>query len=323
MSRAARIGWGLVATLVVLGAMIKLAWFPARVEPPYRLVQTWGGEGTAPGRFRNPIGIAYGSGRVYVADSLNHRIQVFTPDGRFVRAISVPDQGRPMNIAVHDGKVYAADYWNDDVLVFGRDGTLERTFGTPGTAGSAPGRFNSPAGVAVGPKGNVYVAGFYNQRVQELAPDGQFIRQWGHTGRKGYVESGWFNYPLDVAVAADGTLFVADGYNDRIQAFGPDGRVLRKWGGPFAANIRGPFNGWFRTPTGVAIGPHGNVFVADQENDRIQKFTSQGRFLTAFGTVNRGPGYTETAVAVAPDGTVYTTNLIGNRVERWQPAGLR
>lgn len=319
MSRAGRVGWIGAGVLIVLGAAIKPVWFPAPVEPPYHLVKTWGGEGTAPGRFRNPIGIAYGNGRVYVADSLNHRIQVFDPDGRFIRRIAVPDQGRPMNIAVRDGKVYVADYWNDDVLIFGADGALERTVGTPGRAGAAPGRFDSPAGVAVGPKGDLYVAGFHNQRVQKLGPDGRFIRQWGHTGEKGYVEAGWFNYPIDVAVAPDGTLYVADGYNDRIQVFGPDGRFLRKWGGPFAANVRGPFNGWFRTPTCVAIGPRGNVFVADEENDRIQKFTPQGRFLTAFGTPHRGPGYTEIAVTVAPDGTVYTVNLIENRVEVWRP----
>ncbi len=320
MSRTGRMSWVIVGVLlIVLGVAIRLAWFPALVEPPYRLVKTWGGEGTAPGRFRNPIGIAYGNGLVYVADSLNHRIQVFDPNGHFIRAIKVPDKGRPMNIAVLDGQVYAADYWNDDILVFNRDGTLARTLGIPGKAGSAPGQFNSPAGVAVGPRGDVYVAGFHNQRVQKLDPDGRFIRQWGHTDKKGYVEAGWFNYPIDVAVTPDGTLYVAGGYNDRIQVFDREGHFVRKWGGPFAANVRGTFNGWFRTPTGVAIGSHGNVFVADQENNRIQKFTSQGRFLTTFGTPHRDPGYTETAVAVAPDGTVYTTNLIQNRVEMWRP----
>jgi len=319
VSRAGRVGWIAAGVIILLGIAIRLAWFPAPVGPDYHLVKSWGEKGIAPGQFRNPIGIAYSNGHVYVADSLNHRIQIFDANGRFIRQITVPDQGRPMNIAARDGKVYAADFWNDDVLIFDNNGILKRTLGTPARAGSAPGQFNSPAGVTTDQEGNVYVAGFYNQRVQKFGPDGRFIRQWGHTGRKGYVEAGWFNYPTDVAMAADGTLYVADGYNDRIQVFGSDGRFLRKWGGPFAANIRGPFNGWFRTPTGIAVGPHGNVFVADQENNRIQKFTPQGGFLTAFGTPHRGPGYTETAVAVAPDGTVYTTNLIGNRVEIWRP----
>ncbi|PSQ92764.1 MAG: hypothetical protein BRD57_02340 [Proteobacteria bacterium SW_6_67_9] len=77
----------------------------------------------------------------------------------------------------------------------------------------------------------------------------------------------------------------------------------------------------FGLPTSVALGPNDTVFVADQENNRVQKFTRSGEFLTAFGTRHDGPGYTESAVAVAADGTVYTANLIDNEVEVWKPAG--
>jgi hypothetical protein len=96
------------------------------------------------------------------------------------------------------------------------------------------------------------------------------------------------------------------------------------WVGPFglhlphSINFLGGLHGWFRTPTAVAIGPTGDVFVADEENDRIQKFTSTGKFLAAFGTRPHGPGYTETAVAVAQDGTVYSTNLVADKVEVWK-----
>jgi DNA-binding beta-propeller fold protein YncE len=96
---------------------------------------------------------------------------------------------------------------------------------------------------------------------------------------------------------------------------------VRKWGGPFGANIRGSSHGWFKVPTSIALGPDGTVFVADQENNRVQKFTRTGQFLTAFGTPHDGAGYTESAVAVAADGTVYSVNLIHNEVEIWQPAG--
>jgi DNA-binding beta-propeller fold protein YncE len=179
---------------------------------------------------------------------------------------------------------------------------------------------HSPGGVAVGPNGHLFVADFFNQRVQELEPDGTFVRQWGTTGEKGYFLAGGFNYPIDVAVGDDGTLFVVDGYNDRIQVFGPDGDFVRKWGGPFAINIRGDHHGWFATPTSIALGPQGAVFIVDQENNRVQKFTRDGGFLTTFGNPHQGPGYTESAVAVATDGTLYTTNLIDNEVEVWEPA---
>lgn len=304
----------LVATLMLTAC----SWFPEPREPAYTLAASWGGAGSAPGRFNDPNGIAVAGNHVYVADSRNHRIQVFTRGGDFVAEWSVPDAGRPMNLDTDGGRLYAADYWNDVIRVYALDsGELVRSIGGPG---AGPGRFSNPGGVAVGPGGHLFVADTFNQRVQELTSTGTFVRQWGTTGETGHVLAGVFNYPIDVALADDGTLFVADGFNDRVQAFGPDGEFLRKWGGPFAINISGGRSGWFAVPTSIALGPGDTVFVADQENNRVQKFTRKGVFLTAFGTPRDGPGYTESAVAVASDGTVYTVNLIDNRVETWQPA---
>ena len=85
-------------------------------------------------------------------------------------------------------------------------------------------------------------------------------------------------------------------------------------------NIFGPFNGWFATVTSIAIGPEGNVFVADFYNHRIQKFASDGTFLTSFGSRGSGQGEFEypMAVAVAADGTVFVTDFGNNRVQKWQ-----
>lgn len=80
---------------------------------------------------------------------------------------------------------------------------------------------------------------------------------------------------LPAAAMAASPLYVADGYNDRIQAFAPDGRLLRKWGGHFAVGISGPFNGWFRVATSVATDPKGNIIVADFYNNRVQKWWPQ------------------------------------------------
>ena len=133
--------------------------------------------------------------------------------------------------------------------------------------------------------------------------------------------SGELNYPTDVAIGLDGQIIVGDGYNDRIQVFDSAGNFVNKWGGPLAMNIFGPFPGWFATVTSVAVGPQGNVFVADFYNNRVQKFSAQGRFLTSFGSSGTGPGqfsYTM-AVAVAPDGTVFATDLGNNRVLSFRP----
>ena len=86
-------------------------------------------------------------------------------------------------------------------------------------------------------------------------------------------------------------------------------------------NIFGPFQGWFAVTTAVAIGPQGNIFVADFYNDRVQKFTPDGTFLTAFGSTGEGPGQFGHAmsVAVADDGSVFVTDFKNNRIQKWRP----
>ena len=113
---------------------------------------------------------------------------------------------------------------------------------------------------------------------------------------------------------------MADGYADRVQVFSSAGSFLRKWGGPFAINIFGPFNGWFTTVTGITLDSQGNVFVADFYNNRIQKFTSEGKFLTAFGELGDRPGQFRhaIAVAVASDGTVFVADYGNNRIQKWR-----
>jgi glucose/arabinose dehydrogenase len=177
--------------------------------------------------------------------------------------------------------------------------------------------------VAVAPDGSLFVADFYSQRIQRLNSKGSFIEQWGNTGETG-IWAGEFNYPTDVALGADGSLYIADGYNDRIQVFSSTGKFLRKWGGPFGLNIFGPFNSWFATVTSIAIDQSDNVFVADFYNHRIQKFTSEGTFLTSFGVKGGGRGQFNhaIAVAVADDGTAFVADFGNNRIQKWRPGTL-
>lgn len=123
-----------------------------------------------------------------------------------------------------------------------------------------------------------------------------------------------------MALDRAGDLYVADGYGNRIQEFDGQGRFVRKWGGPLAYGIYGPFNGWFITVTALAFDSTGNVFAADFHNDRIQKFTADGSFLTAFGRKGRGPGEFRSAigVAIADDGSVFATDFLNARVEKWR-----
>jgi len=91
----------------------------------------------------------------------------------------------------------------------------------------------------------------------------QFVRKWGVLGSG----DGQFGYPAAIAVVADGSVFVSDRENHRIQKFDSAGNFLIKWG------VFGSGAGQFYYPSGVATEFHGYVYVADIYNHRIQKFT--------------------------------------------------
>lgn len=320
-STVARIAAG---TAFILAAAILVAWLafvPFARETGYRFQAAWGGKGAAPGQFNDPTGIAIAGAEVFVSDARNGRIQVFDLDGRFLRAFGTPganagELGRPMNLFVRGSELYVPEFFSDRIQVFDLSGRSRRIIGAPG---DGPGQFNAPGGVAVDRTGAIYVADTYNHRVQKLAADGSFVRQWGATGEPG-IRAERFSYPTDVALGMEGGLFVADGYNDRVQAFNAKSEFKRKWGGPFAMNIHGPFNGWFATVTNVSVGPDGNLFVADFYNHRIQKFSPDGTFLTAFG--GKGSGLGEflypIAAAIAGDGTVFVADHGNNRIQIWR-----
>jgi uncharacterized protein (TIGR03663 family) len=149
---------------------------------------------------------------------------------------------------------------------------------------------------------------------------------------------GQFNRPRSVAVASDGSLYVADTENHRIQHLSTDGGVLHVWGG-FAASSETSAapEGMFNEPWGVAVGPDGSVYVADTWNNRIQKFTAEGRFLKTWGygisqTDDPFGFYGPRGIAVNTQGQVFVTdtgnkrvvvfNSEGNFVTKFGEAGL-
>lgn len=129
---------------------------------------------------------------------------------------------------------------------------------------------------------------------------------------------GQFKKPRGVAVAPDGSLYIADTENHRIQHLSQDGTVLQVWG-TFADAAQGTaLGGTFNEPWGIAVAPDGSVYVADTWNHRIQKFTADGVFVSMWGTF----GQAETpqsywgprGVAVDALGHVYVTDTGNKRI---------
>ena len=129
------------------------------------------------------------------------------------------------------------------------------------------------------------------------------------------------NAPKDIAFASDGTFYVSDSLNHRILHIDQEGNLLHTWGqygaSDYNTNVMAP-EGTFNEPWGIAVGPDGYVYVADTWNNRIQKFTAEGEFVTMWGQF----GAAETpyhfwgprGVAVDQQGRVYITDTGNKRV---------
>lgn len=304
-------------TLLLLAATVTLPTLARSNQEHYQMIGAWGREGTGPGEFREPIGVAVDdSGYVYVSDAGNNRIQKFTAEGEFVatwgESGSRPGElQRPMHIVWGASRLYVAEYLNDRIQAFSRDGTPRKVVSEDTTGGG----LDAPGGIALAPGGEwMWIADFYNHRVAVYSPQGRLLAEVGGDGR---ALPGRFHYPTDVASGGDGTVYVADAYNNRIQRFAPDGRALNRWGGPFGLGIPGPWRGWFSVATGITVDSAGDVYVADFYNHRVQKFGPDGDFRAEWGTGGDRPGEFDrpTDVAVGPDGRVYVVDYGNNRVQ--------
>jgi sugar lactone lactonase YvrE len=208
------------------------------------------------------------------------------------------------------------------------------TCGTFVTAwGTGNGVFVNPDGVAVDGNGNVFVADSGNDRIQKLDKSSTFLTTWGSTGSG----TGGFRNPLGVAVDRSGNVFVADSGNNRIQKFDNNGTFLLTFGWGVAnglpafetctsgcqAGIAGSGNGQFTGPAAIAIDGSGNVFVADGGNNRIQKFTNTGTFLTMWGSMGSGAGQFNGPAGVAVDGNgnIFVADNGNNRIQKFDNNG--
>lgn len=323
------------------------------------VLSSFAGTGSKAGQTTEVGGIAIGpNGLVYASDIQNHRINVFSSDGRFVRAFGrgVDPAGGdvctpatdcqkgtgsplaggmllPIDVEVDTaGLVYVADAGNQRIDVFSPEGIFIRAFGKGvgpsgssvctaatncmtgvgnGSAGSLP----APSGIAIDSAGMIYVSSA-NDRIDVFSPDGTFVRGFGRdinpsggntcttaTGcRRGKDPglAGGISSPLGVAVNADGLVAVSDAGNRRIDVFSPEGAFIRAFGQSVSPSPSSPGGmctaateckqgtegmsaGAFKTPAGIAIGATGNLIVSDFANHRVNELTFDGTFVRAFG----------------------------------------
>jgi sugar lactone lactonase YvrE len=236
-------------------------------------VAVWGAPGREPGGFLfgNPNNGWIGGdvdfdaeGNIYVFDSVNDRIQKFSPDREFI--LEWPITGSesvefnfPLGAVDRTSeRVYVVTQAYPQVLVFDLDGNPITSWGS---FGGGEGQFRAPSDVAVAPDGTIWISDKTIARIQHFDPDGNFLGMLG--GERG-GEPGQFNQVTGLAIDAAYNIFVADFGNGRVQVIRPDGSVIGVITEvPGAGMIAGPFTLW--------VAPNGVLYVADAHDDRILK----------------------------------------------------
>lgn len=189
-----------------------------------------------------------------------------------------------------------------------------------GGTGAQPGQFNAPRGIKVAPDGSIYVADSRNHRVQHLSATGEVLHIWGYFAdrSKGEAPGGSFYEPWDVAVAADGSVFVSDTWNHRIQKFTPNGQFIKAWG--YFGQGEAPDAFW--GPRGLEIDAQGRLYVMDTGNNRVVIFDQDGNYLSQFGSAGMDRGQFSEPVDLAIDlasGNVFITDAWNQRIQSFVP----
>jgi sugar lactone lactonase YvrE len=184
---------------------------------------------------------------------------------------------------------------------------------------AVPEQLQSPRQVAVAKDGSLYVADSGANRILHFSADGNLLKTWGTFAdiSQGAAPGGTLNQPWGVAVGSDGSVFVADSWNHRIQKFTADGQFIKMWGHLGDDTAPDSFYG----PRGLAVDAQGRLFVADTGNKRIVVFDADGNYITKFGETGADPGQLDepVGVAVGQDGLIYVTDTWNQRLQVFQP----
>lgn len=254
----------------------------------------------------------------------------------------------PSGVAVaNDGSLYIADCPNERVRHVSKDGAITTVAGVgesdfrgddgPATAAA----LHDPDSVAVAADGSLYIVDTGNNRVRQVGNGGVITTvagdgQSGFSGDNGPSAAAELSDPTDVAIASDGTLYIADAGNNRVRRVSPAGIITTVAGNGEVGvyGDGGPAGGaQLNRPTGVAIAGDGNLYIADSGNALIRRVSPKGVITIVAGVGQHGFGGDEgpataawldepARVAIGGDGSLYIADSNNNRVRRVSPAGV-
>jgi DNA-binding beta-propeller fold protein YncE len=222
---------------------------------------SFGGQGTAPGLFQFPRGLAADTDHVYVADSLNHRIQTFSPAGVFLWTVGSKGEGpgsfndpKGLGLSADGDVLWVADTGNHRVQGISPFGTVQVVIGS---YGRLDGQFRSPSCAVALPDGGVLVCDTQNGRLQAFSKTGVHLATIVPDDGIALAQ------PYGAAVMGGDRFFVSDTYNHRLVVMDLTGRVDDRYG----AYGSGPAE--FAYPLGMEFDTRGRLLVVDSVNLRL------------------------------------------------------
>lgn len=246
--------------------------------------------------------------KVYIADTYNHRIQVFDKNGAFLSSFG--SYGReesslrmPTEVMEYKDKIYVLDKGNNKIKVFDKDHHFILSFGEG---------MQYPLGFDIG-NDQVYVTNTYESRIDVFSLEGKKLFSFGSRGRG----EGQFRYASDVAVD-DSRVYVIDTDNNRVEVFTHDGKYESTWGkfGPFMAKEQG-----MRFPLGIEVYKN-TVYVSDTQRSQVKMYAPDGTLKGIFGTHGKGDDQFRFESKIwEVDGLLYIADTKNNRIKAYYPNG--
>ncbi|AVH70667.1 scytonemin biosynthesis PEP-CTERM protein ScyF [Nostoc sp. 'Lobaria pulmonaria (5183) cyanobiont'] len=240
--------------------------------------------------------------------------QLFVPQG-----IAVDSQG---NTLISNGRGINPDgtpnyNLGDKIEKFSPSGQY---IGAIGSGGTGPGQFDEPTTVDFNPvTGDLYAGDVYNNRINQFDSQGKFIRSFANGEFTPLIPGRFFFGPSGVTFDKTGNVYVGDFNGERILKFTPDGKQIGVIGGTTGTAL-----GEFQGVAGTRISPvSGNIFVADQYNNRVQVLDPNGKPLYTFGSAGSGPGQLLQPIGIEVDDqeNVYVADSINSRVQVFDKKG--
>jgi DNA-binding beta-propeller fold protein YncE len=278
---------------------------------------------TWPNYLNHPLGIAIdAAGNIYGVNP--YSIMVVSSTGTFIRSFGSQGMANgylsgPVGIAIDaTGNIYVSDA--NRIQKFTSIGEHVLTFGS---YGSQNGQFSVPLGIAIDASGKIVVCD-QNNRIQIFNNDGTYVNSFG--SYKAYSSPEL----IGIAINASGQILVTD-INNGVRVIGSVPPAIARAGTLPSGTLGtlstfgslGTGNGQLDYPYGVATDAAGNIYVADSGNNRIQKFNSDGTYVSSFGSygTENGQFNAPRGIAIDADGNIYVADTDNNRIQMFTSTG--